>query len=38
VARESNAASRAVMEDIGMRLCDHFINRGHAMMVFESRR
>ncbi len=37
VARESNTASRAVMESIGMRLCDHFINRGHAMMVFESR-
>jgi RimJ/RimL family protein N-acetyltransferase len=38
VARESNVASRTVMEDIGMAVCDQFTNRGHAMLVFESRR
>ena len=38
VARETNAASRSVMEDIGMRVCDSFLNRGHPMLVFESTR
>jgi len=36
VARDSNAASRAVMGDIGMRECGEFHNRGHRMVVFES--
>lgn len=38
VARETNHASRAVLTDIGMRECDSFHNRGHRMVVFESRR
>ncbi len=38
VARASNAASRDVMTDIGMRECDNFLNRGHPMIVFESTR
>lgn len=36
VARDSNAASRAVMTDIGMRECGEFHNRGHRMVVLES--
>lgn len=36
VARDSNAASRSVMGDIGMRECGEFLNRGHRMVVFES--
>lgn len=36
VARESNAASRSVMGDIGMGECGEFLNRGHRMVVFES--
>ena len=36
VAREGNAASRAVMSDIGMALCGDFTNKGHRMVVFES--
>ncbi len=38
VARESNAASRAVMSDIGMHESGEFLNRGHRMVVFESAR
>ena len=38
VARESNASSRAVMEDIGMVPCGTFTNLGHPMLVFESLR
>ena len=38
VARESNAASRAVLADIGMCHCGEFMNQGHRMLVFESRR
>jgi len=36
VAREGNAASRAVLTDIGMRECGEFRNQGHRMLVFES--
>jgi RimJ/RimL family protein N-acetyltransferase len=36
VARESNAASRAVMTDIGMRECSEHQHQGHRMLVFES--
>ena len=36
VARETNAASRAVMQDIGMREADEFTNHGHRMVLFES--
>jgi len=36
VARDSNTASRSVMDDIGMAECGEFINRGHRMVVFES--
>jgi RimJ/RimL family protein N-acetyltransferase len=36
VARASNAASIAVMHDIGMRICGDFQHQGHAMLVFES--
>ena len=38
VARESNAASRAVLADIGMRECGGFGHQGHRMLVFESLR
>ena len=38
VARESNAASRAVLTDIGMREAGGFPHQGHRMLVFESRR
>lgn len=38
VARESNAASRAVLTDIGMAPCGEFRHQGHRMMVFESLR
>ena len=38
VARESNASSRAVMEDIGMTPGGGFTNLGHPMLVFESLR
>lgn len=38
VARDSNAPSVAVLTDIGMRRCAEFFNRGHRMLVFESRR
>jgi RimJ/RimL family protein N-acetyltransferase len=37
VARETNHASRAVLADCGMALCDEFEHRGHRMLVFESR-
>ena len=36
VARESNAASRAVMTDIGMRECGEHRHQGHRMILFES--
>lgn len=36
VARETNAASRAVLEDIGMRPCGEFRNAGHRMILYES--
>ena len=36
VARESNEASRQVMEDIGMRPAGGFTHKGHAMVVYES--
>lgn len=36
VARESNAASRGVLSDIGMRECAEFRHQGHRMLVFES--
>jgi RimJ/RimL family protein N-acetyltransferase len=36
VARETNASSIAVMQDIGMRTCGEFRHQGHAMLVFES--
>jgi RimJ/RimL family protein N-acetyltransferase len=36
VARESNAPSRAVLTDIGMRECGAFRHQGHRMLVFES--
>ena len=36
VARESNAASRAVMSEIGMTECGEFRNHGHRMVVLES--
>ena len=36
VARESNAASRAVLTDIGMREAGEFRHQGHRMLVFES--
>ena len=36
VARESNQASREVMEDIGMRPAGGFTHKGHAMVVYES--
>lgn len=38
VARDSNAASRAVLTDIGMRACGEFRHQGHRMLVFESMR
>ncbi|MBY0335948.1 MAG: GNAT family N-acetyltransferase [Acetobacteraceae bacterium] len=38
IARETNHASRAVMTDLGMTECGEFLNRGHRMVVFESRR
>ena len=38
VARETNAASIAVLQDIGMRPCGGFRHQGHEMRVFESRR
>lgn len=36
VARDSNAASRAVLGDCGMRECGEFQHRGHRMLMFES--
>lgn len=36
VARETNHASRAVLDDCGMRECGEFQHRGHRMVVFES--
>jgi RimJ/RimL family protein N-acetyltransferase len=36
VARETNEASRQVMEDIGMRPAGSFNHKGHAMVVYES--
>lgn len=36
VARETNQASRAVLADCGMALCDEFTHRGHRMLVYES--
>jgi len=36
VARETNAASRAVLTDIGMRLAGEFQHQGHRMVLFES--
>jgi len=36
VAWAENAASRGVLEDIGMRLCDRFTHRGRAMLVYEA--
>ena len=36
VARESNEASRQVMEDIGMLPAGGFTHKGHAMVVYES--
>jgi len=36
VARETNAASRAVLTDIGMRETGEFRHQGHRMLVFES--
>jgi RimJ/RimL family protein N-acetyltransferase len=36
VARESNFASRTVLGGIGMTECDGFIQRGFAMVVYES--
>ena len=38
VARESNFASRTVLGGIGMVPCGGFIQGGHEMVVFESRR
>ena len=38
VARESNAASRGVLGDIGMTTCGEFRNLGHLMLIYESRR
>jgi RimJ/RimL family protein N-acetyltransferase len=38
VARETNLASVAVLEALGMRLAGEFRNHGHRMLVFESRR
>lgn len=38
VAREENAASRAVMADIGMAPAGEFRHQGHRMLVFDSRR
>lgn len=38
VARETNQGSRAVLADIGMVPADSFMNKGHRMMVYESRR
>ncbi len=36
VARYTNHASRAVMQDIGMTPCADFTYKGHPMLVFES--
>jgi RimJ/RimL family protein N-acetyltransferase len=36
VAWAENAASRGVLEDIRMRLCDRFTHRGRAMLVYEA--
>ncbi|MFT8244711.1 GNAT family N-acetyltransferase [Roseomonas sp. BN140053] len=38
VARDSNAASRAVLTDLGMTPCGEFTYQGHRMLTFESRR
>ncbi len=38
VARESNAASRAVLADIGMAESERYLHRGHPMVVYESLR
>jgi len=36
VARESNFASRTVLGSIGMVPCEEFVQRGYAMILFES--
>lgn len=36
IARETNAASRAVLTDIGMQEAGEFRHQGHRMLVFES--
>jgi RimJ/RimL family protein N-acetyltransferase len=36
VARETNTASVAVLESLGLRQCGEFRNHGHRMLVFES--
>lgn len=36
VAREENAASRAVLTDIGMAPAGEFLHQGHRMLLFES--
>jgi RimJ/RimL family protein N-acetyltransferase len=36
VARESNLASRAVLADLGMRICGGFPRDGNPMLVYES--
>lgn len=36
VAREANFASRTVLGAIGMAPCELFVQRGHAMVLFES--
>ena len=38
VARATNEASRAVMEDIGMTRYGDFTHKGHAMIIYESLR
>jgi RimJ/RimL family protein N-acetyltransferase len=38
VARETNFASRTVLGAIGMVPCEEFVQDGHVMIVFESRR
>jgi RimJ/RimL family protein N-acetyltransferase len=35
-AREANVASRTVLGSIGMTPCEEFVQRGHAMILFES--
>jgi len=38
VAWAENIASRAVLQDIGMRECDEFLHKGRRMLVYESLR